>query len=378
MEYINTYCELHNLPEISQLKEGMDFRDPQVRKEVFMRLFEFHTGYGIQPGLVYLYLPEIAKHEGWTIEQKLWAAFLEGICENPCTVWAIMQFFPELPRTDQERWSFEEWHIEHWRLLDYDRDTRYNKGHACEQLNSYVQNLDGLSQEDFFKGKLFDSDPKIWFNNIWAAVNKFYKFGRLTSWSYIEFIKILTGWNFEYSSLMMNDLEGSKSHRNGVLRVMGRDDLEWWKGNNNGITRHNFDICYCTELYGWKLLAELKERFKDKPWNKDIGFQTLESTLCTFKNCFHGERYPNVYTDMSYDRIKKAETLWEKSIFSLDFSIFWDIRKKKLPKELLLEYNPNDPGLKPSKQNYFKETGHLPMLSILDPVFKCGWDKNFS
>ena len=371
MNYINTYCELNSIPEISDLAPGMDFRRPEYRKEVFIRLFEFHTGLGIQPGLVYLYLPEIAISENWNMENRLWAAFLEGICENPCTVWAITRYFPELPRSVEQIKDFENWHYHNWKKLDYDRDTRYNKGHAVQQLKSYVENIGSYSQEEFFGKLLYDKDPKIWFNNIWKAVNKFYKFGRLTSWSYIEFIKILTNWSFEYSSLMMNDLEGSKSHRNGCLRVMGRDDLEWWKGSNNGITKHNFDICYNTELYGYYLMDILKHRFKNKEWYNRIGLQTLESTLCTFKNCFHGERYPNIYTDMSYDRIKKAEDLWGKSV---DFQIFWKIRKEKLPKALLLECNPKDPGLKPIKQNYFRNTGNLPMLSILDPVFRCDWD----
>ena len=372
MDPIYTYCELHNVPEIKDLKEGMDFRIPEVRKEVFMRLYEFHTGYGIQPGLVYLYLPLMAEQSGWNMEQKLWAAFLEGICENPCTVWAITRFFPNLPTTDDELAQFEDWHAKNWRKLDYDRDTRYNKGHAVKQVRSYLKNLNGKSQESFFTEYLYDENPYKWFDNIWSAVNKFYKFGRLTSWSYIEFIKILTGWKFEYSSLMMNDLEGSKSHRNGCLKVMGRDDLEWWKDANNGITKHNLDICYYTEMYGMYLLSELKERFRNRPWADRIGYQTLESTLCTFKNCFHGERYPNVYTDMSYDRIKKAESIWGSEV---DFHLFWLWRKQHLPKALLKEFNSDDPGLKPEKQNYFKETGHLPMLSVLDPVFKCSWDK---
>lgn len=372
MNIVYTYCEMNNVPEISELKEGMDFRMPEVRKEVFMRLFEFHTGYGIQPGLVYLYLPILAQDQNWDMEQKLWAAFLEGICENPCTVWAITRFFPHLPRTENELGRFEKWHSENWKKLDYDRDTRYNKGHAVEQVKSYLSNLGLLSQEEFFGKALYDQDPFKWFDNIWAAVNKFYKFGRLTSWSYIEFIKILTGYSYEYSSLMMNDMEGSKSHRNGCLRVMGRDDLEWWKGAGNGVTKHDANIAYCTELYGMYLVFELRKRFKDRPWAKNIGYQTLESTLCTFKNCFHGERYPNIYTDMSYDRIKKAERIWGKDI---DFSIFWDIRKQYLPKKLLLEYNPKDCGLKKEKQNYFRNTGSLPMLSVLDPVFKCDWDK---
>ena len=371
---ILTGCELQGIPEVSELEKGMDFRKIEYRKEVFMRFYKFQMGFLIQPGLVYLFLPELAKSKSWTMEQRFWAAFLEGCTENPCTVWAIMQFFDNLPRDEQTFNAFKKWHSENWRLLDYDRDCRYNKFHLPEQVDSYRNLLRDFTQEEFFGKILYDPDPTKWFDNLWQAETSLYKFGRLTSWSGLEFVKILSGYDFKWSSLMMSDLNGSKSHRNGCLRVMGRDDLEWWKEANNGVTTHSKELCEATEYYGRRLTEELKERYKNETWSKYIGYETVESTLCAFKNCFHGERYPNVYTDMSYNRIKKAERLWGDRV---DFSIFWKIREEKLPEKLLLEKNPNDPGLVPLKQEWFKKTGQLPMLSVMDPVFECDWDTNY-
>lgn len=371
---IKSYCELEHVEEIKTLTPDMDFRDPRVRKAVFFKLFEFHTKYKIHPGLVYLYLPLLAEHEKWDNEQRLWVAFLEGICENPCTVWAIVNTFPTLPRTEQEISLFEKWHSKYWKRLQYDIDTRYNKGHAVDQLRSYVSNLNGKSQFDFFMGFFGEAcDNKQWFDLIYDKMTSdFYKFGRLTTWSYMEFIKILVPvLNYEYSSLKMDDIEGSKSHRNGMLRVLGRDDLEWWRPELNGVTSHSKDFAREVEKRAVRLTQGLKEKFKNESWAKYIGYETVESTLCCFKNCFHGRRYPNIYTDMSYDRIKKAEEVWDGAI---DFSIFWDMRKENLPRYLLLEYNPDDVGLCPKKQEYFMRTGKLPMLSVLDPVFHCSWD----
>ena len=366
-------CELKGIPEISKLEKGMDFRKIEYRREVFFRFYKFHTMYGIHPGLVYLFLPEIAKRDNWNLEQRFWAAFLEGCTENPCTVWQVTRHFPNLPRTEEELTTFEKWHAENWRSLCYDRDVRYNKGHLVEQTRSYVEHLKDMSQETFFTQYLYDKEPTKWFDKVWEETKSFYKFGRLTTFSYDEFIKILTDLPYEYSSLMMNDVSGSKSHRNGCLRVLGRDDLEWWKEANNGVTTHSKELCEAAEKQGRLLTEELKARYKNEPWAKYIGYQTVESALCAFKNCFHGERYPNVYTDMSYDRIKKAEQL----VPSVDFSIFWKIREEKLPEKLLLEKNPNDPGLVPLKQEWFKKTGQLPMLSVLDPVFECEWDTKY-
>ena len=370
---IQTYCELNNIPEIHKIEKGMDLHNPALRKELFFKFYEFHTSYKIHPGLVYLFLPALAEHEGWNMEQRLWVAFIEGFCENPCTVWAITRFFPELPRTESELSDFEKWHSEHWKQLDYDTDTRYNKGHAVEQIRSYLDNLAGRSQEDFFLSFKTDN-KKEWFDNIWEAVLKFNRFGRLTSWSYIEFIKILTGWDYEYSSLKMNELDGSKSHRNGLLRVLGRDDLEWWRGNDNDVTTHTKELMDECEVLGQSLTEELKERFKGKNWSKFIGYETVESALCAFKNCFHGRRYPNVYTDMSYERIRKAERFWDKDV---DFSIFWKIREDNLPEKLLLEKNPRDPGFCELKRNWFRKTGDLPMISVMDDCFSGAWDKKY-
>ena len=367
---IQSWSELTGNSEVSSLTKGMDFRSKEVRKEVFFRLYEFHTSYGIHPGLVYLFLPALAESQGWTMEQRFWAAFLEGCTENPCTVWAIMQFFPELPK---DLTSFESWHRDNWRLLDYDIDTRYNKARLVDQTKSYLDTLKGRTQEQMFHDDCYSEDKKKWFDNISSTVTGMYRFGRMTSWSYIEFIKILSGYDYEYSSFYMKDLLGSKSHRSGTLLVMGREDLEYWRGIPS-VKSQLKDIYKTTEAKARQLTEELKDRFKDKPWAKSIGYETVESTLCCFKNCFHGRRYPNIYTDMSYDRIKKAERLWGNRV---DFSIFWNIRKERLPKKLLLEYNPQDPGLCPRKQEFFKNTGELPMISVMDDVFYSKWDKAF-
>lgn len=367
---IKSFCEINGVKDVRKLNSSMDFRNPIYRREVFIRLYGFHTSLGIHPGLVYLYLPEICNRLNLDIEQRFWLAFLEGCTENPCTAYQIIKHVPRLPRTPVRMSLFERWHKNNWHSLCYDIDTRYNKGHLVEQTKSYIELLGNSSQLEWFS-EGSQLDPKEWFDVVWDKCVKIFKFGRLTTWSYLEFVKICTGLQYEYSSLKMNDLSGSKSHRNGLLKVLGRDDLEWWSKLNNGVTTHSKELCADLEVMGGILLQELRDRYKDEDWCGKIGFENLESTLCLFKNCFRGYRYPNIYTDMSYDRIKKAE----KMAPEIDFSIFWDIRKERLPKKLLLECNPRDIGLKPTKQQFFMNSGKLPMMSVYDDVFTCDWDK---
>jgi hypothetical protein len=177
----------------------------------------------------------------------------------------------------------------------------------------------------------------------------------------------------EFTTFFMDDLSGSKSHRNGILKVCGRDDLDWHKGEN-GIETHSKEIVDFANEQALILLEEAKKRFAGREFFHSVGIETMESTLCCYKSWYRkNRRYPNVYTDMSYDRIKKAERMWNGT---KDFNVFWEAREKCLPKELLIEKCPNDPGLVPYKQNWYRETGEVIMMDKFDPVFVNNWNKS--
>jgi len=344
------YCKIHNIEEIQDLKEGMDFRKPKYRREVFMRFYEFHLKYSSHPGCVYYLFPYLIDNMNLNQEQKFWLAYLNGITQNMCTTYVIFKNFPNYEKLNID--EITKWHIKNWKKLDYDTDRRYQKGHLVEMIINY-KNVVGKNQFKYFAPKCFDE--------IWGEVYyNFYMFGRLSTFSYLEYLRII-GLNIEPSHLYLDDYSGSMSHRNGLLKVMGRDDLDQHKSNlrwNKKDKLHNSFVIHECEKYGESLLNEAKIKFKDRVFYKDVNYFTLESTLCTYKSWYRkNRRYPNVYNDMFYNRIKKAEKNWGK-----EFNIFWDIRKKFLPKKLRLEDNLNDPGLSKVKQNYFRETGEVVMM----------------
>jgi hypothetical protein len=80
-------------------------------------------------------------------------------------------------------------------------------------------------------------------------------------------------------------------------------------------------------------------------------------------------RYPNVYADMMYNRIKKAETR-----FNRELPFLWEIREETLPIALRLEHQDYDLGLDPVKQNWFREHGEVPMMCVLFEDMKSGYD----
>ena len=74
------------------------------------------------------------------------------------------------------------------------------------------------------------------FNRLWDVVRKdFYSFGRLSAFSYLEYLRIM-GLNLDCPTLFLRDMQGSKSHRNGLAKVLGRDDLDWHDTNSTAST----------------------------------------------------------------------------------------------------------------------------------------------
>src|SRR5712664_812772 len=212
------------------------------------------------------------------------------------------------------------------------------------------------------------NDPYENFRQAWQTVrDDFYTFGRLSAFSYLEYIRIMRVGKIDCDQLFLEDMQGSKSHRNGLAIVLGRDDLDWHDSNPGFNGEYSPETLSWLKEEGARLLEEAKQRAQGKPYSYDVSYFTLESALCTYKSWHRpNRRYPNVYADMFHDRIKKAESHWP----GRDFSEFWDARREYLPEHLRLEDNPSDVGVKPPKQNHYRETGQVIMLDREWPCFK--------
>jgi hypothetical protein len=349
----------------TDLKYGMDFRKPEYRREVFLRFYEFHLKFGTHPGCVYFVLPFLFKKYNWNAEQRLWFAFINGNTQNPLTSKIIFDEFPDFATLNLTR--LDSWFNDKWPVLAFDTDRRHHKKEFIRAVTTYKK-LCGNSQADYFATFMGGDDPYENFRSAWQEVrDKFHSFGRLSAFSYLEYIRIMRVGKIDCDQLFLEDMQGSKSHRNGLAIVLGRDDL-YWHDSNPG-----FNGEYTPEMLSWLkqegalLLAEAKERAKGKPYFFDVSYFTLESALCTYKSWHRpNRRYPNVYADMFHDRIKKAENHWP----GRDFSEFWAARRECLPEHLRLEDNPADAGVKPLKQNHYRLTGRVIMMDEEWPCFK--------
>jgi len=293
----------------------MDYRLKENREAYFTQLYQMNLTYGIMPGLVYLYMPELAKKYHWDMEQKLWFAFLNGNTQNPITSMRIFRRFPEPPQNKVELQDLTDWFNEEWERLSFDTDRRYQKKDFPAAVQSYCRAIHAFeTQENLLTGT---------FTELWDRVTKcFTSFGRLATFSYLEYVKIM-GAGADCDNLLFEDKSGSKSHRNGMLFLVGCDDLVWDNRADSGYDGN----------YNWKKMVPWLNMEADKYLamceitHKDAGFFTLESQLCQFKNGFFRRRYPGVYADMAWDRIKWYE---DRDLNDVT-KVFRQIREDHLP-----------------------------------------------
>ena len=374
---LGRWSELNNKPEIKELTPGLDFRLPQYRREVFLRFYEYHLKHRSHPGGVYFAFPWLAKYKNMSIEDKLWIAFINGCSQNIVTSSIIYNKFPSLLGTDLDELD-SWWNSVHNKFKagsGWDSDRKYFKigktgFPAC--VSVYKGHVDKFGSQENLFNSLCSTDSKYKnFENTWEYVRKnFLSFGRLSTFSYLEYLRI-QGVNLDCNSLFLDDISGSKSHRNGLCKVLGRDDLDWWDADaspNKDFPGYKPETIEWLKKEGEVILNEAKQRID----HVDVSYFTLESTFCCYKSWHRpNRRYPNVYMDMMYNRIKYAETEWGDQ-----FGHFWDMRRECLPKYLRLEDNSWDGGLCKDKQNHYLTTGQVIMMDEEWDCFKNDYRKD--
>lgn len=363
------WSELHGGREAQpdELRAGMDFRLPQYRRAVFQLFYGFHLKHRSHPGCVYYLLPELANRLKWSMEDRLWFAFLNGNTQNPITSLIIFRRFPN-PFDKKQMATLPKWFEAEKKRLFFDTDRRHHKPLFPQSVDCYLKLMKGSkSQERFFRDR-FAGSPTENFNSLWPVVyDTFETFGRLSAFSYLEYLSLSLP--IEASGLMLDDIEGSKSHRNGLCRVLGREDLDWHESNPSFDGKYSPKILEWLTQEGERLLFSCRQQFRKETFYGDgeIDYFSLESALCTYKSWHRpNRRYPNCYNDMAYNRLREADKAWCWE----DLDIFREIRKDCVPEHLRVEDNFGDPGLSPEKQNHYLNTGQVIMMDREYPCFQ--------
>lgn len=316
-----------------------DYRLKENREEYFTALYKMNLEHGVMPGLVYLYMPELAKRYGWDTEQRLWFAFLNGNTQNPITSLRIMRRFPDL---EFDLGHLQDWFDSNWDTLSFDTDRRYQKKELVRAVESYSNLAESAgSQEELLSGT---------FSELWEHVtNDFHSFGRLAAFSYLEYVRIM-GAGADCDRLFLEDKSGSKSHRNGMFFLIGRDDLVWDKrqpGSHDGNYDNFKPMCNWLENRAREYLAT------SGVTHEHAGFFTFESQCCQFKNGFFGRRAPGIYADMAWERIK----WYEDRGFTELTKVFKQIREDHLPEWLRIECENGKHSINDGRTKQFMLTG---------------------
>lgn len=340
------------------LTPGLDFRRREFRREVFLRFYSWSVRHRSFPGGVHYVLPHLADVHGWDIEQRFWAAFLNANTQNPVTTLLLIQRAPTLDCAD-DAVSFWKGH---YRELEWDTDRRYHKARFEDAVKGY-RALVGSAPD---AQRLYFRRPYEW-GSWWAAASAVPTMGRLSTWSYLEYLRILECGAPDADTLLLTDVPGSRSHRNGLALVAGHDEWVSDKQLGNRAVAYTPDLLSELASVGYGLLCESQRR---APEDRTVGYLSLESALCTYKSWHKpNRRYPGVYNDMLYGRLVRAENR-----FGRRFGALWDARREALPARLRLEDNPGDPGCVPVKQNWYLNTGQVIGMADEWPCFANDFD----
>jgi hypothetical protein len=345
-------------------EQTVDWRRPHNRREAFLRFYSWSCRYSSFPGGVHYTLPHMAEALELDLEQRYWLAWLNANTQNPVTSLLLLQAAPH--RADWEK-ALSFWQA-NYRALDWDTDRRYHKARFADALKGYASATDcgcTLPQHRYFRVGL---EWEAW----WDRAKALPTMGRLSTWSYLEYLRILLGPSVvpDADTLMLEDIQGSRSHRNGLCLVLGHPDLIVDKQLGNP---HATDKVYTPTTLEF-LGLEAHGLFTDVQQRVGAGADllSLESALCTYKGWHKpNRRYPGVYNDMLYNRIVAAENRWGQR-----FGVLWDARRAALPARLRLEDRPYDPGCVPVKQNWYRVTGQCIAMEPDWPDMHDGFERS--
>jgi hypothetical protein len=321
----------------------MDYRLKEHRREAFIRWYAWSLKYDDCDPAVWAtnYLNKRYEHND---EQKLWLCWLYGNTYNLPTAWVLMNEFPDFELATVDR--MEKWNAENYKQLRYQTDTKWNKGHLPTMFASYKEYIGNGTQRDKFNS-LYVGRDEANFEVLWGSVkDSLYKFGRYSTWFYLQHLKHTAGVRINPTTLMLSDYSGSRSHRNGLLLALGRDD-------DYDIKLSGSDY-QSLEMEAASILKETRERFPALV--EQIDFFTMETCLCSFKKIFreHHGRYLGYYLDRQAEEIMKAEG---DGWYGIDWDVLWQARNETI--DLRLDHKR---GIDKEKFTSFVRTGQMENL----------------
>ena len=294
----------------------MDYRLKENRREAFIRWYAWSLKYDDCDPAVWAtnYLHNRYNHND---EERIWFAWLYGNTYQLPTAWVLKNEFPDFEMATVDR--ITQWNTTNYKRLRYQTDTKWNKGHLPAMFASYKNFIGNKPQREVLESYYGSTDTEN-FDNLWAVIkDSLHKFGRYSTWFYLQHLKHTAGIRIAPSSLMLSDFDGSRSHRNGLLLALGRDD-----DYDRRLTSADYSNL---ESQATEILVESKARFPDL--SDQIDFFTMETCLCSFQKIFrekHG-RYLGYYLDRQAEEIMQSE---KDGWYGIEWQVLWDARNETI------------------------------------------------
>lgn len=321
----------------------MDYRLAENRKEAFIRWYAWSLKYDDCDPAVWMtnYIHKRYEHND---EQKLWFAWLYGNTYYAPTSWILLNEFPDFELATVDRMTH--WNTANYKRLRYQTDTKWNKGHLPVMFESYQNFIGNRTQRETLESYYGDNEEAN-FDALWRSIKSgLHKFGRYSTWFYLQHLKHTAGVLVNPTSLMLDDFDGSRSHRNGLLYAVAQEhDLDR-KLSGGDYAR--------LESQAREILQETKNRFPELAHVVD--FFTMETCLCSFKKIFreHHGRYLGYYLDRQAEEIIQVE---KDGWYGIDWDVLWQAREETI--DLRLDHKR---GIDKERFSSFIRTGQLENL----------------
>ena len=318
----------------------MDYRLKENRREAFIRWYAWSLKYDDCDPAVWAtnYLHKRYEHND---EERIWLAWLYGNTYQLPTAWVLKNEFPDFELATVDR--ITQWNTVNYKRLRYQTDTKWNKGHLPSMFESYQKFIGNRSQREALES-FYVGTPEENFDNLWGVLkNSLHKFGRYSTWFYLQHLKHTAGIRVSPTSLMLSDYDGSRSHRNGLHLALGQDD-----DYDRRLSGKEYDDL---ESNAREILEETKARFPELV--EQIDFFTMETCLCSFKKIFrakHG-RYLGYYLDRQAEEIIKAES---DGWYGIDWNVMWQARNETIDQRL-----DHKNGINKENFTYFINSGKI-------------------
>jgi hypothetical protein len=321
----------------------MDYRLAENRREAFIRWYAWSLKYDDCDPAVWMtnYLHKRYEHND---EQKLWFAWLYGNTYYAPTSWILLNEFPDFELATVDR--MEQWNTANYKRLRYQTDTKWNKGHLPSMFASYQKFIGNKTQREVLESYYGNTEEEN-FDSLWRVIkNSLHKFGRYSTWFYLQHLRHTAGIRVNPTSLMLDDYDGSRSHRNGLLLALGKDndyDRKLTSGEYANL-----------ESQAYEIICETEARYPELA--NVIDFFTMETCLCSFKKIFreHHGRYLGYYLDRQAEEIMQVE---KDGWYGIDWDVLWQARNETI--DLRLD---NKRGIDKERFSSFLRTGQIENL----------------